>query len=625
LSTKKSNEADDKQSRIVWRPDEWLNFAVTYLHKYPSHSPQEANFRVRKEEFLDVQKSAISYERQRPVHNDVLIKASSRLAKIVEERGVDSLMSMAPFSAWTQDDYVAVANQLHVLRLDLNLLSSASPRGFTVQDLIHAQTALPPEKRVDIKDVSAYLAPLKEAYERIRRGNEGTTVTLAGPNHEHVVLKSEDVSALGESKLIRWTDQEIHTLAKEIHRRNPLKNYPHAVSFKSINAEEIICAQRETLTKDRRRNRDSIAQSMVKIRDRLAAAFNAMRMEQEKTVTGEELVGASGAAHSFADVSKGTPFEPTTSKPTRTAGELQALATEIRAEDVPQPAITSPISSAGTNAAVEAILDAARPLITVMLDQALQALAANLAPHLAQYLAPQVAEMLKKGALGSIVGVPAAQTAQLSEKSLAPSLSNSQVSPSSVEATSHKNSANEHAEEEHAPGEVNGNVASVVRDHDEDDLNDANGNVAFPSVASNHDSASYEPDFSHIDEIVLKSSNAHESRLLETRVLGTMIDRSGKAHLGIVGVKGKHVDELKSMFPDVHFFCVEKTSPEIMAELTKCDRVMGVEGYVNPIAHQLLGKMLKERYKTYSGGLAAVKAEIATWLRGWGSQNLRAA
>ena len=384
MSTKNNKDVDDKQTRIVWRPAEWLNFAVTFLQKYPNRSPFTENFRIRKEEFLEVQKTAISYDRHRAVHNDVLLKATVRLLKELDEHGFEALRSMSPTKGWTPDDYVAVANQLHVLRFDLHLLMSETPSGFTVQDLMDAQSALPPEKRLKIVDLKDFANPLKDAYQRIRAGNSGTTVTITGPDREHVTIQDEKSNALGATKQVRWADEDYCKLAKEIHRLYPAKNYLHATSFKSINAEDVNCAQRQVLDRDRRRTRVSIAQSMEKIRARLAVAFETLGRQIESgsvshvespSIANEDKVGSVSIAVGDATPTSRTPM---------------AGGADITSQGIGNDALVDALLLAA-RPLIDAMFVAARPHFTQLLNEVAQAFVAKVGPQLAPYLAPHVA------------------------------------------------------------------------------------------------------------------------------------------------------------------------------------------------------------------------------------------
>lgn len=652
----KGNDTAGSAARVYWTDLEWEDFSGTFLVLYPERNTQDHDFRLKRDEFDTVQKRIISFDRQRPIHQDVLVKATKKTAPIFQRLLSEgnhisqAELALRDVSRWTEDEYVLIANRLHITRSDLNLLFADQPSGFSAEDFREALKALPASRRYDVESIDLLTSPLKKAYLRIREGSDEPTFTFATPDDELIVVGASEMAETAKGRRVTWKDDDLYKLAKVIHRRNPKADYISSQDLAALRAAEVFEAQSEALSIERRRTQNQISQGMVKLRTALLPQFAILKRdllennfsvlaqtagkpvhveaannalpsttENPKAVTmrrappliatnGQQAklsekgatphgygreesssnLSASTITEAALDIASKADSEGGASSNRFKSTTLEAMQLFAAPSDTPASQVSSSHGASEptdiANKVSDAMLQAIRPLI--------EAVAAEFAKALAAAVVPQVAEILRREQLVSApLPTPIATAAS---GSATPSR---QAAVTAEPAFERAKDASEYP----AP----------IEHDEEEDAHFPNGNIAVPQQDYLIDE---NLDEDPLDSLRLQDPNLHQSRN-PAKTGHLRPTTSGRTPVGIVGVKHKHAEELESLYPDIAFTCVDNTSHEIMGALLRCVKVIGVEGYIPPLADGLLDKTLRGRYERVSGGLPKVKQQLATWIR----------
>lgn len=186
--------------------------------------------------------------------------------------------------------------------------------------------------------------------------------------------------------------------------------------------------------------------------------------------------------------------------------------------------------------------------------------------------------------------------------------------------------------------DLSGGTQSTTANHDSDhehkhsvdeNPNEVNGNISLPVISQaakmdDHDQG-HAGDDNVDDDAQPKYDPRRPDPALSTITQSFMDARASKKpfshhqrpqfRIGIVGVKPDEGTSLEKLYPDVEFTYVNRGTQDIVSTLSKCQKVIGVDGFVNPLADGLLKQELASRYVSVSGGLPSIKRQIASWLR----------
>jgi hypothetical protein len=384
---------------IIWTPEDWTTFAKAFMKTFPDRDASDARFRVKRAEFDMIQKKIFTADKQRAIFSSVLDKATKRIKPIIEALKVGEPVAKASQLIriiWTDADYRAVANKLHLMRPDLNLLFAETPSGFSIAEFDEAQTALPLEKRRPSLSSSYYPAKLKKAYKQIQEGNDATTITRIGAQSEFLTIPAEEQKEATKSTKIFWNEADWDKLAATIHQRNPHAQYLASETLIGLTADELTDAQRHGLSADRRRSPKAIYKSMTKNRAELIAAFSKLRtrLETEKT----------SVATTIEEKEEKTPQESVqavatqaTTAPNQPQATLQSQPA-VAAQPATPVASSAPLATPPQLQVANPLVEAARPFVAMV--------AQELSKALAETFGAKLFEMMLQGELTGKLRAP---------------------------------------------------------------------------------------------------------------------------------------------------------------------------------------------------------------------------
>jgi hypothetical protein len=299
---------------------------------------------------------------------------------------------------WSHNERIRVAARLDDLYP--GILDNEA-ENLMIEQFNQAQLCLEPERRRSpswmqhertmfvqaFKDIDPFaLAALKK---KIRDEMEPPAPQTEQPEDPQAQLLPPEASGhegrAGKS-IIRWTFTEIVSVAREIHRRNPLALYPYKEHLVGLHYEEVKAAQR-VLPEDRQRPLSAMVNGL---RDQLIEGMKVVRAELETQKAEEAKAKAEEEARQAA---LAQPVKETLNTPeVSELQSIQSVTTETPAPELPLKHIEPQRAAAAPQASplAEQFAAAATPFFSAMWEK----FADVVVPKLAEAFMPKIEEML---------------------------------------------------------------------------------------------------------------------------------------------------------------------------------------------------------------------------------------
>lgn len=598
---KSAAQPEVPEKNIIWASQEWIKFAREYLKQYPERDFKDPKFRLKKAEFESVQKKAIAANRQRKVYDSVLERATRRLIPIFEAHTTSTPIEEAAKKvavAWSKEDYINVANQLHLLRPALKLLQATTPSGFTTADLTEAQQILPADKHRVITSTANYIVPLKRAFETIRQGMpEPTITTVDHERHEVVQIKVAEQPPKVRTRIV-WRGEDWYKLAVEIHRRNPLGNHLTSETLIGVKTVDIIDAQRAVLDPCRQRPTAALQQSMKKNRAELLLAFARLKGELEAEAARQALQDAQAKAESerleAEKIAAEQAAKDAQRPPEPPPEELDMLFAQ--SSHVTEAQLGAPGQLHGETAAIgHKLAEIARPILAAFAQEVAQALVTALRGEMPGAMMGSIMAGIMNAAGATAPARPSSDPAATRD-----STQHTHGSPL-PQASDHPAQGRDDEDDETQPAHVNHEVSTFLQAARMEGRDTASLHIA------RHESAAR-------PEIERQHRYDHQQPMFDPK-LPPADKPVKKPHVGVVGLRSDQTSLIERMFPNLKLTFIDKNTREIKQSLWNCDRIIGLQGFMTPISDGILKRQMKDRYHPVSGGMAALKHTLNIWER----------